>query len=205
MIKLILQQLILLPTRVLLIISGFFVVAIALPFRKVHDGTEIPFTEASGNWKLVTLPKWAWLWSNDRDGALGDTSGWYASHTPFNLPVDSFIPMYYWLAIRNPANNSRFTKMFGCYVPDCTYTYTGDRYVKDKFEYRGKQFVVATNTKTKRRYYGFYYVKPYTKKKAIVIQIGFKIQPHNFETDYSKDPQGGWKGFTNEINLFKNI
>lgn len=69
-------------------IAGLFLVPIALPFAK--DGK---------------LPKWAWIWDNDRDGISGD-GGFRNEHCPsYKLPYGSFICNYIWLAVRNPSAN----------------------------------------------------------------------------------------------------
>src|SRR5690554_7576491 len=64
------QWLFLLFFRLLGIISGLVIVAIAIPFRK--EGVSL-----SDGRKIVNLPKWAWLWGNDFDGLLGDKRGWW--------------------------------------------------------------------------------------------------------------------------------
>lgn len=203
--KLFLQLATLIPLRLFFIILGFFIVPVALLFRKTDESTKTPFTQYEGNWVFVTLPDWAWCWSNDRDGAIGDKRGWWNENAPFGLGAYHFFSMYWWLAFRNPANNLRFTKLFGCPVVDCTFVYDGDKYVKDKYGMDGKRFIIATHKETDRKYYGFYMVKTYNEKRALVIQLGFKCQPSNWEEDYSEDPTKGWKGFTFEVNPYKDI
>jgi hypothetical protein len=195
----------LITLRVVLIVAGFAVVPIALPFRKVDASTTKPFTENAGNWTLVTLPRWAWLWSNDRDGAMGDERGWWHVNGPFGLPSDHWFSMLVWLALRNPANNARFTKFMGCPVLDCVYDYWGDKVVKDKVGNAGRRFLVATHKVTDRRYYGFYWVKIWNPQRALVVQIGFKGEPSDWQEDYSGDESRQWKGLTCEINPWKNI
>ncbi|SEC74774.1 hypothetical protein SAMN05421553_1376 [Pseudomonas anguilliseptica] len=120
----------LLPLRVVLIVAGLFVVPIALPFRRVQ-GPPQPFSQAPGDWLLILLPAWAWLWSNDRDGAAGDKRGWWHLNAPFGLGAFHWFSMFWWLAIRNPANNPRFSPLFGCPVTECDYRYWGKAEVED--------------------------------------------------------------------------
>lgn len=69
-------------------ILGLIAVPIALLFAK--DGK---------------LPKWAWIWDNDRDGIDGD-GGFKNEHCPsYGLAYGSFLCRYIWLAIRNPSAN----------------------------------------------------------------------------------------------------
>ncbi|WP_106805738.1 hypothetical protein [Pseudomonas sp. S5D5] len=98
-----LQWALFLPLRVTLILLGFLVVPLALPFMTIEN-PPIAFTQAPGYWGLGRLPAWAWLWSNDRDGALGDKRGWWHMNTPFDLGAYHWFSQFWWLAIRNPAN-----------------------------------------------------------------------------------------------------
>ena len=69
-------------------ILGLIAVPIALLFAK--DGK---------------LPKWAWIWDNDRDGINGD-DGFKNEHCPsYGLKYGGFLCSYIWLAIRNPSAN----------------------------------------------------------------------------------------------------
>lgn len=69
-------------------ILGIFVVPIAILLAK--DGR---------------LPKWAWIWGNDRDGIEGD-GGFKNEHCPrYRLKYGSFLCKYIWLAIRNSSAN----------------------------------------------------------------------------------------------------
>ena len=84
----------------IMIVLGFFVVAIALPFsHKIGEKNEY-------GWQMERLPKWAWFWSNDYDGVQGQKNG--KNYT--SSALDSFWGRHNWTAIRNPANNfSRYT------------------------------------------------------------------------------------------------
>lgn len=198
------QWSLLFPVRVVLILLGLLVVPLALPFRQA-TGAAVPFTQAPGVWRLVRLPEWAWIWSNDRDGALGDRRGWWHLNAPFGLGAYHWFSMLWWLALRNPANNMRFTPWFGCPVTECDYRYWGDENVEDRPGQGGRRFLLATHRQTGRRYYGFYGVWQWSPTRAVVIQIGFKGEPKDWAEDYSGDLSRQWAGMTFEINLFKDI
>lgn len=199
-----LQWACLLPLRVLLILAGLVVVPIALPFRRVQ-GPPVPFSQAPGDWLLILLPAWAWLWSNDRDGAAGDKRGWWHLNAPFGLGAFHWFSMFWWLAIRNPANNPRFSPLFGCPVTECDYQHWGQAEVEDDPGKGGWRLLLATHRKTGRRYYGFYWVWQWSAARAVVVQLGFKPEPSDFAEDYSADLSRQWKGFTFEVNPWKKI
>jgi len=199
-----LQWACLLPLRVLMILAGLVVVPLALPFR-VTQGPAQPFSQAAGDWLLILLPSWAWLWSNDRDGAAGDKRGWWHLNAPFGLGAYHWLSMFWWLAIRNPANNARFSTLFGCPVTECDYRYCGQASVEDDPGKGGWRLLLATHRKTGRRFYGFYWVRQWSATRALVVQLGFKGEPEDWADDYSADPSKQWKGFTFEVNLWKAI
>ncbi|WID41938.1 hypothetical protein [Pseudomonas phage PG1] len=199
-----LQWACLLPLRVLMILAGLVVVPLALPFR-VTQGPAQPFSQAAGDWVLILLPSWAWLWSNDRDGAAGDKRGWWHLNAPFGLGAYHWLSMFWWLAIRNPANNARFSTLFGCPVTECDYRYWGQASVEDDPGKGGWRLLLATHRKTGRRFYGFYWVRQWSATRALVVQLGFKGEPEDWADDYSADPSKQWKGFTFEVNLWKAI
>lgn len=198
------QWLLLFPVRVVLILLGVLVVPLALLFAQ-SAGPWVPFTQAPGNWRLVTLPAWAWLWSNDRDGALGDKRGWWHLNAPFGFGAYHPFSMFWWLALRNPANNMRFSPLFGCPVTECDYRYWGDENVEDRPGQGGGRFLLATHKRTGRRYYGFYGVWQWSASRALVVQIGFKCEPKDWAEDYTGDPSRQWAGLTFEINPLKDI
>ena len=198
------QWLLLFPVRVVLILLGLLVVPLALPFVQ-SAGPWVPFTQAPGNWRLVTLPAWAWLWSNDRDGALGDKRGWWHLNALFGLGAYHPFSMFWWLALRNPANNMRFTPLLGCPVTECDYRYWGDENVEDRPGQGGRRFLLATHKRTGRRYYGFYSVWQWSATRAVVVQVGFKGEPKDWAEDYTSDPSRQWAGITFEINPLKDI
>lgn len=225
------QIALLLPLRILGLLTGFTVVPLALPFRQVHPDTAQAFSQTSGSWYLVTLPAWAWLWSNDRDGALGDKRGWWHVNAPFGLGAYHWFSMLVWLAFRNPANNMRFTKLFGCPVTETSCTWWGQKEVEDDPGKGGIRFLVAWSGLI--HYYGFYWVREYATPawlnalamwletrfpvhfkgltnnvaapRAVVVQLGFKGEPDDWLEDYTDDESRQWKGFTFEINPIKRI
>lgn len=199
-----LQWALFLPLRVTLILLGLVVVPLALPLLKAQ-GPAVPFIQAPGNWWLATLPGWAWLWSNDRDGALGDKRGWWHMNTPFDLGAYHWFSQFWWLAIRNPANNMRFSPWFSCPLTECDYQFWGDETVKDRPGQGGRRLLLATHRRTGRRYYGFYGVWQWSAARAVVVQLGFKPEPSDWAEDYRDDPSRQWKGLTFEINLYKDI
>ncbi|SDH81170.1 hypothetical protein SAMN05216588_107267 [Pseudomonas flavescens] len=201
----VLKTLGLLVLRAVLIVAGLVVVPLALPWRRTNESTRQPFTTATGDWLLVTLPGWAWLWSNDRDGAIGDKRGWWHANAPFGLGAYNWFSMFAWLVYRNPANNARFTHLMGCPVTECDYQFWGDEVVKDKPDQGGLRFLTATHRESGRRYCGLYYVKTWSDRRAMVVQLGFKGEPSDWAEDYSGDLSRQWKGFTFEVNPWKNI
>lgn len=180
-----------LMANIVLILLGLIVVAIALPFREADNSL-------SDGRPIVNLRTWAWLWGNDFDGALGDKRGWWAAHTPFGLPVDHFVSMYWWLAIRNPANNKRRVSLFSAPIVGSTITYVGNYNVADRPGQGGWQFVKLVDRKG-RCYYGFYLVLQYSNTRAFVIRLGFKIKPdHQGTAELAK-------GMTVRVNPWKSI
>jgi hypothetical protein len=114
--KVVVQWVFLLLSGIVLDLLGLFVVAIAIPFR-------VNGVSGSDGRAIVNLPRWAWLWGNDYDGLQGDNCGWWAANTPFGWPVDSFLAMWWWAAIRNPSNNMRFVSLWNAPVTGSAITY----------------------------------------------------------------------------------
>lgn len=178
-------------SNIVLVLLGFLIVAVALPFR-VED-----VSKSDGRY-ILNLPKWSWLWGNDFDGLLGDGRGWWAENTPFGVAVDSYFAMYVWAALRNPANNKRFTSWYQAPVIGSDITYKGQMVVEDKAGMSGWQFVKAVNSG--KNYFGFYLVHEWSPTRAFVIRFGYKIKP--LHAGSTTEPA---KGFTTKVNLFKAI
>ncbi|WP_448120474.1 DUF7338 family protein [Pseudomonas veronii] len=189
-VKAAIQFLSLFVANVVLDVIGLVVVAIALPFRvKGYSGSD--------GREISNLPKWAWLFGNDYDGLQGDKRGWWAENTPFGWPVDSFMAMWWWAAVRNPVNNMRFVKLWQAPVKGSTITYVGDYTVRDHPGEAGWQFVTTENGG--KHWYGFYLVHQWSDARAFVIRLGFKVQPDDAGTD------GEPLGMTTKINFYKAI
>lgn len=172
-VKALLQWVFLLFFRIIGIVIGLVVVAIAIQFR-------VEGVSGSDGRRIVNLPKWAWMWGNDFDGLLGDKRGWWDNNTPFGVKPDSFLAMYWWAAIRNPANNMRFMDMFSAPVVGSKITYTGDYVVEDEVGGGGWQFVRAEQDG--KKWYGCYYVKEWRGGKGTVVRFGFKLKPSHANT-----------------------
>lgn len=180
----------LLLARLACILLGLVVVALAIPFR----GPD--YSESDGR-AIANLPGWAWLWGNDYDGLLGDKRGWWAANTPFGVAVDSFLAMWVWAALRNPANNMRFLSAFSAPIIGSIIAWHGDYVVEDKPGLGGWQFVIVENAG--KRWFGFYLVHEWSATRALVVRIGFKVKPDH----QGKDEPA--KGMTFKINPFKAI
>lgn len=188
--KAIAQWVFLLVSNLILDFLGLFVVAAAIPFR-------VPGVSGSDGRPIVNLTRWVWLFGNDYDGLLGDKRGWWAANTPFGWPVDSFKAMWWWAAIRNPVNNMRFVKLWQAPVAGSAITYRGDYTVEDSPGQTGWQFVIVENGG--RHWYGFYWVRQWNAKHALVVRFGFKVKPSHAGT--TEEP----KGMTTKINFYKAI
>jgi hypothetical protein len=191
-------------------ILGIFVQPIAIHFAKEDRRDAKPFSQfpQHGIWYFRTAPKWLFPFGNERDGFLGDKRGWWANERKGD--EESFISQYLWSAIRNPCNNMRFMPFSSCNVKESRIDLiAGQEYVRDKKGSEGWQFVRAID-KNNIPYYGFYFVKPRKDDplKAIVIRIGFKIEPRH-ATEYKNsadEPYGAYyKGMTFRFSLDKDI
>lgn len=188
-IKALLQWMFLLLANIVLDIIGLFIVALFIPFRV--DGA----SKSDGRY-ISNLPKCVWLFGNDYDGLLGDRRGWWAANTPWGLPVDHFISMFTWAALRNPANNMRFTDMFSAPVEHSTITFKGQAHVRDKAGEEGWQFV--TTEYNGKKWYGFYLVHLWSTTSAFVIRLGYKVEPSDAGSTERE-------GMTTKINFNKAI
>lgn len=177
--------------RAVVTVVGLAVVPIALLF------TEVP--EKVTEWRLVRLPLFAHPWDNPKDGVLGDRRLHYwnqGDQFPGIIKNSPFLKAYWWLAIRNPANNfSRFYRGIGCKVDECKVKLlAGQDIVGGSKDVEGYQFVKAEGPIF--NYYGFYL---YNKK--FTMRFGHKVEPKHNEQDFSNDPLKAWKGVTFRITL----
>lgn len=187
--KAVCQWVFLLACNIVTDLVGLFVVAIAIPF-KVDD-----ISKSDGR-KIVNLPRWAWLFGNDYDGLLGDKRGWWAENTPFGWPVDHFVSMYTWAALRNPVNNMRLTNLFSAPVQGSTITFKGKEHVRDDKDSAGWQFVTTENSG--KKWFGFYLVYLWSDTRAFVIRLGFKVEPKDAGSTERQ-------GMTTKVNPWKAI
>jgi len=181
-----------------LLLLSIVVVPLAILFAK-DTGESIPFRNPAnkGNWKMRKLPNWAWIWSNDHDGTLGDKRGWWAKRWDFK--PERFLPQLVWLIWRNPVNNLRNTKLYSCPVSICDISYIGKYVVSDNIGREGWQFVKATSRDTGQAWYGFYafWLYPWSNRIGLRIRIGFKIKPSHDSTTENK-------GFAFTMSPFKD-
>ena len=182
--------------------------------------TAVEFTQHPNKyWFLVSLPEFAWPWDNDGDGARGDKRGWYWTlyWSPIVLPskvqewlinfgivppifyLPDCFKYYWWLAIRNPANNfKRFIMGFDIRTATIV-TLLGQDFVRDDFRSTGWQLVKAGNR------YHFYLVYRYgDSNNALVIELGNKFRVEHNGQEYEREHKY-FKGFTFEINPYKDI
>lgn len=177
--------------RLLAVIAGLFIVAIALPFRTeepVPEGGEKPYPSR----KIVHLPKWAWLWDNDAEGMMSWMDEW--PEMCWNKNPDSFLSMWQWAAWRNPANNMRFVRGIAVYIPEAhSFEYWGDEVVDDKDWENGQGWNFLKCKGKYLTYYGFNWVG-----EKFYAQIGHKIEPKHFEEGFvdNAPERKLWKGMT---------
>ena len=162
---------------------GLPIVALALPFRLYHPETTKPFTDQRqlpGMWQLVTLPKWALLWDNKFDGAWGDKRGWWNNKAVelWGKRCYEFLPMWWWLAVRNPANYwSRV--MTGCDVSKCVITCLAGQELADE-DHPGWSFLVATERDTGKQFHLLQFWFPWSETRGVLGRFGWKIEmDHN--------------------------
>lgn len=190
------------------IIAGLVLVPIGVLFRNKDQTTAKPFTHYNTHrfWVKEDLPNWLRWYQNDEDGLRGDHRGWWDANC-FGRDSSRLINMIWWSAIRNPFNYfKRF--IIGCDVRHYTIVkLAGQDYVRDDFESTGWQILKAipANDAIKLPRYSFYAVVRYGKSnRALVIQLGNKVRlSHN--TTVEEDDYDYYKGFTIEVNPFKDI
>lgn len=174
----------------------------------IFNRDQYPNSSLQG-WEFLSIdPKWKtgnilqrflWLFGNEEDGALGDRRGWWSNNVKGK--ERNFWNKYWWLTIRNPANNaSRYTKLYSCMVNDCNIEYWYDYKTPDDSPLvLGKHFVIATDRNTDHKYYGYRNVMTLFKKYtdsytgwALNIVLGFKLKPSH--ADNFQAPDDAHKG-----------
>lgn len=189
------------------IVSGIFLIPLFLLF--VDDSKkELTYrTDGVNEWWLRTLPKFALFWDNKIDGTLGDDDYRYASRDiPFGLKNTSFLGQYWWMAFRNPFNYfKRF--ILACDVrKNIVEKVAGQDYVRDDLRSTGWQFLKCGDGILP--FYTFYGVWKWkwSATHAVVIQLGNKFDlQDNFKAYHSDQEYKYFKGFTFEINPYKDI
>lgn len=153
-------------------------------------------------WKMRNLGGLLWIFGNDRDGAMGDTRGWWDVNTPFSS-ADSFWSMYWWLAIRNPAINfTRFTKLMAINTAISTVEVLAGAHYDIDDDVLGWQLLKANDGTL--NYYKFEWTFRLGTKVYHVL-LGHKFDVRHFDTDWTTDPQKAWKGSTFRIRSVKAI
>ena len=191
-----------------LVLIGPVVVAVGLMFRKTDPSTEKHFTTFNTDrvWVYEDLPNWLKWYQNIEDGLRGDHRGWWDANS-FGKDSSKLFNMFWWSAIRNPANYfKRF--VIGCDIRQYSFVkLAGKDHVRDDFASTGFQIIKAVpkTEKVKVPRFMLYYVKRYgNSNRALVIQLGNKIKlEHN--TAVEQDEYDYFKGFTFEVNPFKDI
>ena len=191
---------VLMLVRAVLILLGLVVVAVALPFYNGNRKLDQFFTQfhTKDVWYHIGLPKWAWLWSNDRDGALGDKRGWWHNEmVKEGGSCYSFKSMYTWLALRNPVNNLGFLPLFSCDISKSTVKVIAGSKATD-YKDMGKGLQILKANDGKFNYYHLYYTSD-----RFYIRIGHKIKlGHNLYVHSEADPTKSLKSFTLRIRKY---
>lgn len=191
------------------IVLGLIVVPFGMLFRKLDKSTAKNFTEFNTDrqWVYEDLPSWLKPWQNIEDGLRGDHRGWWDANS-YGQDSSKLFNMFWWSAIRNPFNYfKRFT--LGCDIRKYLIVkLAGQDHVRDDLRSTGWHVLKARplhKSWLKLPRYTFYGVFRYGKSnRALVIQLGNKIKlEHNSVVE--KDEYDNYKGFTFEINPFKDI
>lgn len=188
---------------------GMVTVALALPFRTEHDGA-IPFSQYPGNgeWRLVTLPRWAKWWDNIYDGMWGDKRGWWDNNCreTYGKTCKAFKSMYVWAAIRNSANYFK-RNVVGVDVSECDIIkLAGQEVVEADKGFPGWQFLVALRRDGKL-FHRFFLEIPWSFKpdRLLLIDIGWKIKMSHNGTSPEARPQDRFKGSVFTISPWKAL
>lgn len=186
---------------------GFVMVAIALPFRIEHPETTKPFTDPTqlpGDWMRVTLPRWALWWSNEFDGAWGDKRGWWNTYcmTNYKKLCTAFYSMWQWLAVRNPANYWARV-VTGVDVSKCVITHLAG--IPDADENNpGWSFLVATERDTGKQFHLLQFWFPWKNgTHGIWGRFGWKIEMKHNDVTSDARIQDRLKGSVYRVSPWK--
>lgn len=190
-------------------VTGIFIVPFMLLFGKFDEDSQQRFTQFNTNryWIREKFPKVFWPWDNIEDSSTGDHRGWWDANC-FDQNSRLWKNRFWWLAIRNPFNNFK-RYVIGLDIREYHFTKLGGQdVVRDDFKNTGWQLLKASPRKGSSKWlprYQFYLVARYgTSDRALVIQLGNKIKLEH-ETAVEKDVIDYFKGFTFEINPYKDI
>jgi hypothetical protein len=123
------------------------------------------------------LPKWLWAWQTP-DNSLNGDNGWINEHRPFKQERNKFerwVNRWRWLW-RNSFYGFAFD-VKGFTVEYCwDYSVKGDEAVSNRPLHEGlvRRYFVNGDGDGKR-YFQFYYVKKWTPKRCIRINLGWKL------------------------------
>ena len=203
------KSLITLLATATVMILGLPAVALALPFRTERDGA-VPFSQYPGNgeWRLVTLPRWARWWDNIYDGMWGDKRGWWDNYCRENYDktCKAFKSMYVWAAIRNSANYFK-RNVVGVDVSECDIIkLAGQDYVEADEGFPGWQFLVADRVDGKL-FHRFFLEIPwwFNPQRIFLIDIGWKIKMSHNNTPSDARPQDRFKGSVFTVSPWKSL
>lgn len=207
---------VLVAVKLFLTIVGLPVIAVALRFPVDKDNAR-PFLEfATGQhpgWFHRGLPKWAWIWSNERDGAIGDKRGWWFLNCDVGENGYDILAQWWWLAIRNPVNNLEYVPFFGVDMFKAEVkVLAGQDQVDDDDDGSKLGWNWLTCNDGKFNYYHFHFLKQWPmwmqpdkqNPRAFEIRVGHKMDiKHNEEfkgaPDSEDEAQRAYKGFTFRI------
>lgn len=161
-------------------VTGLFVVPIALLFRST-DRVYEKERQVYPSRMVVHLPRWAWIWDNDTEGAMSWMKRW-PDLIWFGKKPESLWAMYQWLAIRNPSNNLKYVRGLAVQmqeVKEILLIAGTAKQVSPKYNLKGFQFFTAKSKYF--RYFNLHYVG-----KWIWIRFGHKIEPRHWLNDIEK-------------------
>lgn len=188
------------------IVLGLFIVPVMLLFGRFDESTKKPFSMQNKGryWTREVFPKVFWAWDNKEDSSVGDVRGWWDDNC---FGADAYRPInrFWWMAIRNPFNNFK-RLVLGIDIRKYTMSkILGQDYVRDDLQSTGFQLLKATPNAGGIPRYMLYYVRKWEgTDRAIVIQLGNKIKLSHNTTEEMKEIDN-WKGFTFEVNPYKDI
>lgn len=159
--------------KILLMLLGFVVVPIALQWRKTEP-VKTKDKQIYPSRRHVSLPKWAWVWDNEAEGAMSWMPSW--PELCWDKNPESLLSMWQWLAVRNPSNNLKYVLGLAVnmlQIKEITLLYGVATQVSAKYNLQGIQFFTAKGKYF--RYFNFHYAGKY-----IWIRFGHKIEPRHW-------------------------